>query len=125
MTTRSDLRPLVAVRTWRWLALPIFLLAGCTSAPWSTSMQAPEAPIAVAVPARAAPADEAASPAAAASAATAQSQEHEAETVAAPVPVDPLRPDVGGSWIHVGGLVWLVGSSLGLTWHGVCHILTA
>jgi membrane-bound lytic murein transglycosylase D len=94
MTTRSDLRPLVAVRTWRWLALPIFLLAGCTSAPWSTSMQAPEAPIAVAVPAPAAPADEAASPAAAASAATAQSQEPEADTVAAPVPVDPLRPEV-------------------------------
>ena len=93
MTTRSDLRPLVAVRTRRWLALPIFLLAGCTSAPWSTSMQAPEAPIAVAVPAPAASAIPVAWPAAAASA-VAAAETPESETVAAPVPVDPLRPDV-------------------------------
>ncbi len=91
MTTRTDARPGVAVRIQRWLALPIILLAGCTSAPWSPSMQAPEATVAVAA---SAPVQAASAAEDAASAAAAEIPEAAQEAVAAPVPVDPLRPEV-------------------------------
>ena len=90
MTTRTDARPGVAVRIQRWLALPIILLAGCTSAPWSPSMQAPEATVAAA----SAPVQAASAAEDAASAAAAEIPEAAQEAVAAPVPVDPLRPEV-------------------------------
>ncbi|HEY2560442.1 MAG TPA: transglycosylase SLT domain-containing protein [Caldimonas sp.] len=94
MTTRTDTRPPVAARTLLRLALPIVFLAGCASAPWPPSAgQAPEAPVAVA----AAPAtlDAAKGAEIAASAATASAAvDGGEETVAAPVPVDPVRPDV-------------------------------
>jgi len=85
MTTRPDTQPRAA-RTLQWLALPILLLSGCVSLPPTTAVLAPEAPpVVVATPA-AAPASAAASEVASASAGD--------EQVAAPVPVDPLRPEV-------------------------------
>ncbi|MDQ6638149.1 MAG: transglycosylase SLT domain-containing protein, partial [Pseudomonadota bacterium] len=95
MTTRPDTRPPTAARTLHWLALPILLLAGCVSAPPTTAVLAPEAPVAVAVPSptggetAAAKAGTVAAPAALAGAASEGD-----EKVAAPVPVDPLRPEV-------------------------------
>ena len=71
-----------------WLALPILLLAGCVSVPPTTPVLAPEAPpVAVAPPAAVA----ASAPASTVTVAAAASSE---EQVAAPVPVDPLRPEV-------------------------------
>lgn len=94
MTNRTDARPAIAARTLHWVALPIALLAGCASAPrQQPSAQPPEATVAVAAPAPvtaevAKRTDKiaAAAPDAAASAAE--------EPVTAPVPVDPVRPDV-------------------------------
>ena len=87
MTTRPDTQPRAA-RTWHWLALPIVLLAGCVSAP-PTAPVAPEAPIA-ATPSASAPESGKAEVALAAAAPASQAE----EPVAAPVPLDPLRPDV-------------------------------
>ncbi len=91
MTTRPDTQPRAA-RTPLWLALPLLLLAGCVSAPPTTPVLAPEAPVAVAVPVPAggetAKAAEQAAPVVTAAASPAS------EPVAAPVPVDPLRPEV-------------------------------
>jgi membrane-bound lytic murein transglycosylase D len=96
MTEAPDTRRGVAARTLHWLALPIVLLAGCASAPWpSTSVQAPEAPVAVATPAFPPEAGKttAGAPVVAASAPAAAASGVE-EAVAAPVPVDPVRPEV-------------------------------
>jgi len=95
MTNRPDARPQVAARTLHWLALPMILLTGCASAPWSpTPVQAPEAPIAVAAPAPVVPdtgkSAEASPPAPAPEAAASAAE----PAVAAPVPVDPIRPDI-------------------------------
>jgi membrane-bound lytic murein transglycosylase D len=95
MTTRSELQPSSAARTLHWLALPLLLLAGCASAPLSTP--APEAvadgaaPISASAPESAKSPDIAAAGAAATPQATAAGTE---DSVAAPVPVDPFRPDV-------------------------------
>src|SRR5450432_269852 len=90
MTTRPETQPLSAARTLCWLALPILLLVGCASAPSSNSAPGdapgPSTPAATAEP------EVAPTPAAAPSVAAAASQAD--EVVAAPVPVDPLRPDV-------------------------------
>jgi len=87
MTTRPDTQPRAA-RTLLWLALPILLLAGCVSAPPTTAVLAPEAPpVAVAAPV---PVAASASTPTTAVASAAQAEEQ----VAAPVPVDPLRPEV-------------------------------
>jgi len=92
MTTRPETQPRPAARTLYWLALPILLLAGCVSVPSTTAVDAPEVPIAVTVPVPVAAAgsanDTGAAPAGEATVAAAD------EPVAAPVPVDPLRPDV-------------------------------
>jgi membrane-bound lytic murein transglycosylase D len=85
MTTRPDAQP-GAARTLHWLALPILLLAGCASVPPTTPVLAPEAPPVI----EATPAAAAASAPAAEVAAAATGEEQ----VAAPVPVDPLRPEV-------------------------------
>ncbi|MEO8310717.1 MAG: transglycosylase SLT domain-containing protein [Caldimonas sp.] len=91
MTTRPDAQPRAA-RTLVWFALPILLLAGCVSVPPTTAVLAPEAPVAVAVPvpdgSDSAKAD---APQPRPVVATAPQAE---ESVAAPVPVDPLRPEV-------------------------------
>ncbi|HEV7576434.1 MAG TPA: transglycosylase SLT domain-containing protein [Caldimonas sp.] len=93
MTTRPDTQPPAAARTLHWLALPILLLAGCVSVPPTTAVLAPEAPVAVAAPVPTA--GEAAKAAAAAASAVAVAATSQAdEQVAAPVPVDPLRPEV-------------------------------
>jgi len=110
MTKHTDTRPAKAARTRSWLALPIVLLAGCASVPPPPgAAQTSEAPVAVdATPATpgdvwslqraqaaqapaATPAAPAVAPAAAASAADAGAAE---ETVAPPVPIDPVRPEV-------------------------------
>jgi membrane-bound lytic murein transglycosylase D len=85
MTTRPDAQP-GAARTLHWLALPILLLAGCASVPPTTPVLAPEAPPVI----EATPAAAAASAPATEVAAAATGDEQ----VAAPVPVDPLRPEV-------------------------------
>jgi membrane-bound lytic murein transglycosylase D len=87
MTTRPDTQPLAA-RTLHWLALPILLLAGCGSVPPTTAVLAPEAPpVVVATPVSA-------GAAASAPASQVASESPAEEHVAAPVPVDPLRPEV-------------------------------
>jgi len=87
MTIRPDTQPRAA-RTVHWLALPLLLLAGCGSVPPTTAVLAPEAPpVVVATPVAAA----AAASAPASQVAAASTAE---EQVAAPVPVDPLRPEV-------------------------------
>jgi membrane-bound lytic murein transglycosylase D len=94
MTNRTDARPTVAARTLRWLALPIVLLTGCASVPWPAApTKASEAPGAVTA---AAAAPTAAASAASAPAASAPSTTVSAASasVAAPVPLDPVRPDV-------------------------------
>ena len=101
MTKHSDTRPTVAARSLRWLALPLLLLTGCASVPTPpAAVQAPEAPVAVAATpaspadvksAQEAQANQASAAAAAASAVAATEAE---EQIAAPVPVDPVRPDV-------------------------------
>ncbi len=85
MTTRPDTQPRAAARMLLRLALPVLLLAGCVSAPVSP----PSPTVAVATPAP--PATDVAEIAAAPSAPAASSAE---EVVAAPVPVDPLRPGI-------------------------------
>ena len=92
MTTRPDTQPRAAARTLHWLALPILLLAGCVSVPPTTAVLAPEAPVAVAVPVPVA-SDPAQSGAPASSPVAAAASQAD-EQVAAPVPVDPLRPEV-------------------------------
>ena len=92
MTTRPDTQPRAAARTLHWLALPILLLAGCVSVPPTTAVLAPEAPVAVAVPVPVA-SDPAQSGAPAPSPVAAAASQTD-EQVAAPVPVDPLRPEV-------------------------------
>ena len=102
MTNRPDARPPVAARTLHWFALPMILLTGCASAPWSSPPQAPEAPVAVATPApvtvEAAKTDAARAASTAPTAAAAASPDAAASAaeapVAAPVPVDPIRPDI-------------------------------
>jgi len=96
MTTRSETQPRPAARTFHWLALPILLLAGCVSVPSTTAVSAPEAPIAVGVPVpvagpAASASETGAPPASEAPVAAAAAAD---EPIAAPVPVDPLRPDV-------------------------------
>ncbi|HSC64450.1 MAG TPA: transglycosylase SLT domain-containing protein [Caldimonas sp.] len=87
MTIRRDTQP-PAARTWHWLAVPILLLAGCVSVPPTTPVLAPEAPpVVVASPTPAA----ASAPASGVEVASAAPSD---EQVAAPVPVDPLRPEV-------------------------------
>jgi membrane-bound lytic murein transglycosylase D len=90
MTTRPETQPLSAARTLCWLALPILLLVGCASVPSSDSAPG-EAPR-PSTPAVSAAAEVAPTQAAAPSVAAAASQAD--EVVAAPVPVDPIRPDV-------------------------------
>jgi membrane-bound lytic murein transglycosylase D len=92
MTTRSEAQPGAAARILLRLALPAFLLAGCASAPVPTP-GFPTAPAAVVVAPMPMPseADKAAADAATAAAVGIAAAD---ETVAAPVPVDPLRPDV-------------------------------
>jgi membrane-bound lytic murein transglycosylase D len=89
MTTPTDTQPWSAARTLHWLALPILLLVGCASAPSSTSpgevASAAAMPIAASEPAKSSDS----APATVASAAAGPD-----EVIAAPVPVDPLRPDV-------------------------------
>ena len=99
MTKHSDTRPAAAARTLRWLALPLVLLTGCASVSTPpAAVQAPEAPVAVAAtpasPADAKSAQEAQANQATAAAAAASAPAEADEQVAAPVPVDPLRPDV-------------------------------
>jgi membrane-bound lytic murein transglycosylase D len=78
------------MRTLHWLALPILLLAGCVSAPMSPPVAAPEAPVAIAVPV-----PDAAEAARLRDGAAAAAEAAAAEpAVVAPVPVDPLRPEV-------------------------------
>ena len=91
MTNRTDARPPVAARSFSWLALPIVLLAGCATVPWPPTPAAPEAAVAVAAPAL--PASDAAAAAAAPASAPTTTAAAE-ESVPAPVPVDPIRPDV-------------------------------
>jgi peptidoglycan lytic transglycosylase D len=86
MTTRPDTQP-GAARTLHWLALPILLLAGCASVPPTTAVLAPEAPPIVVAPPPAAAGASAPSTDVASAAST-------EEQVTAPVPVDPLRPEV-------------------------------
>ena len=88
MTIRTETQPDTAARFLLRLALPVFLLAGCASAPVSPPNVA-AAPVVVAI---AAPvtADKASISAATKVPAPAMSD----EVVAAPVPVDPLRPGV-------------------------------
>ena len=88
MTIRTETQPDTAARFLLRLALPVFLLAGCASAPVSPP-NAAAAPVVVAI---AAPvtADKASISAATKVPAPAMSD----EVVAAPVPVDPLRPGV-------------------------------
>jgi membrane-bound lytic murein transglycosylase D len=101
MTKHSDTRPTAAARSLRWLALPLVLLTGCASVPTPpAAVQAPEAPVAVAAT-PASPADvksaqeaQAQQATAAAAAASAVAATEAEEQVAAPVPVDPVRPDV-------------------------------
>jgi len=75
-----------------WIAGPLLLLAGCVSAPLSSpsSSEVAAAPAAASAPALAAPnaMDEAAAQSVAVAASTPD------PAVAAPVPVDPLRPEV-------------------------------
>ena len=85
MTTRPDTQPRAA-RTLPWLALPILLLAGCVSVPPTTAVLAPELPPVVVAAPEAVAASASAPSADVASAAAGEEQ------VAAPVPVDPLRP---------------------------------
>jgi membrane-bound lytic murein transglycosylase D len=88
MTTRSETPPASAARTLHWLALPLLLLVGCASAPLSTpdsgAATARPTPVSVSAPEPAKDLNAAATSAAAGA----------TDVVAAPVPVDPLRPDV-------------------------------
>ena len=89
MTTRSETPPASAARTLHWLALPLLLLVGCASAPFSHPAPAPTRPAPVAVSAPE-PANAPTPPPRRAPRRAAPAR----RTVAAPVPVDPLRPDV-------------------------------
>ena len=87
MTTRPDTQPRAA-RTLHWLAVPILLLAGCVSVPPTTAVLTPEVPpVVVAAP-------EPVAAGASAPAAEVASAAPADEQVPAPVPVDPLRPEV-------------------------------
>ncbi len=88
MTIRTETQPDTAARFLLRLALPVLLLAGCASAPVSPPDVA-AAPVVVATPAPVM-ADEAGISAATKVPAPGMSD----EVVAAPVPVDPLRPGV-------------------------------
>jgi len=90
MTTRPETPPRPAARTLHWLALPILLLAGCVSVPSTTAVNSPSAPVAVEAPVPVA-GDTGTAPAGETPVPTAASAD---ESVAAPVPVDPVRPDV-------------------------------
>ena len=92
MTTRPEAQPDAAARILRWLALPVLLLAGCASAPVSTPSPSPSAPVAVATPAPVS--NDVAQAAVDAAAMKSLGASPANEVVAAPVPVDPLRPDV-------------------------------
>jgi membrane-bound lytic murein transglycosylase D len=96
MTTRPDAQHGATAGLFYGLTLSLLLLAGCASAPMTESPPAPQTAstdAAASAPAGAKGLDDAAaSGAAAAAAATAASDV--VETVVAPVPVDPLRPDV-------------------------------
>jgi membrane-bound lytic murein transglycosylase D len=92
MTTRPETLPLSAARTLPWLALSILLLVGCASAPSSTSP--PDAANSNAAAAMAGALEPAKSPDPAAPASVAAAASEPQEVVAAPVPLDPLRPDV-------------------------------
>ena len=93
MTTEQRARfPAIAQR-FASLACPFLLLAGCVSAPLSLPSAPPSAPLAAAsVPAVAEGAGKSLDEAAAQSVAAAASAPD--EDVAAPVPLDPVRPDV-------------------------------
>jgi membrane-bound lytic murein transglycosylase D len=90
MTTRSETPPASAARTLHWLALPLLLLVGCASAPFTapgSEGATTPAPVSAAEPAKNLDA-------AAATASTADTTGAAADVVAAPVPVDPVRPNV-------------------------------
>ncbi|MEO8836422.1 MAG: transglycosylase SLT domain-containing protein, partial [Caldimonas sp.] len=89
MTTRSETQPAPAARTRYWLALPVLLIVGCASAPSSVSPPGSTTPAQASV---AASAPSAATTVAVAAPASAASDAD--DPVIAPVPVDPLRPDV-------------------------------
>ncbi|HEY4958077.1 MAG TPA: transglycosylase SLT domain-containing protein [Caldimonas sp.] len=89
MTTRPDTQPSSAARTLSWLALPILLLVGCAAAPLSTPP--PEVATTSAAPVVASAPENSASAVVATIASAASPSD---EVVAAPVPLDPLRPDV-------------------------------
>ena len=94
MTTRSEAQPHATATLLHGLALSILLLAGCTSVPLVDAPARP--PVVTAAPVvAAAPADAKALDAAAASGvAAAEIARAAVETTVAPVPVDPLRPEV-------------------------------
>ena len=96
MTTRPDAQHGATAGLFSGLTLSFLLLAGCASAPMTESppaLQTASTDAAASAPVGAKGLDDAAaSGAAAAAAATAASDV--VETVVAPVPVDPLRPDV-------------------------------
>jgi membrane-bound lytic murein transglycosylase D len=89
MTTRPDTQPSSAARTLSWLALPILLLVGCAAAPLSTPP--PEVATTSAAPVAASAPENSASAVVATIASAASPSD---EVGAAPVPLDPLRPDV-------------------------------
>ncbi|HEY8711046.1 MAG TPA: hypothetical protein VIM34_23975, partial [Burkholderiaceae bacterium] len=85
------MRPSTATRILAWLAIPLLLLAGCASDPLSSPPTIiPVTPAtSLATPSAAEPLGEvAASSVAAASDAATQ------DPVAAPLPIDPVRPDI-------------------------------
>jgi membrane-bound lytic murein transglycosylase D len=95
MTTRRRARLTAIAQRFASLACPFLLLAGCVSAPFSLPSAPPPAPLAAASAPAAADAaapgkslDEAAAQSVAAAASAPE------EEVAAPVPLDPIRPDV-------------------------------
>ncbi len=95
-TLHSRLSRLVATRL-PMLLLPVLLFAGCATPSGAPSSASPSSPVMLPPTAAATPADAAASAvvaAASAPAAAASAADAESEVATAPVPVDPLRPDV-------------------------------
>ena len=50
MTTRTEMQPVAGARFFTWLALPLFLLAGCVSAPVSGTDQPVQVAVATPTP---------------------------------------------------------------------------
>jgi len=91
MTIPTETQPQSAARTLRWLVLPILLLVGCATAPPSPSP--PEVVATTASPAPSATGETVKAAAADTPSMDVAPAESD-EIVVAPVPVDPLRPDV-------------------------------